>query len=85
MDKATYEGFIKAKKRPFIITRAAYAGTSHYSTAWTGDNQSIWDHLRLSIPQMANLSASGEQMIGNDIGGFGGDVSPKSCFYAGSL
>jgi alpha-glucosidase len=77
MDKATYEGFIKAKKRPFIITRAAYAGTSHYSTAWTGDNQSIWDHLRLSIPQMANLSASGEQMIGNDIGGFGGDVTKE--------
>jgi alpha-glucosidase len=77
MDKATYEGFLAAKKRPFIITRAAYAGTSHYSTAWTGDNQSIWDHLRLSIPQMANLSASGFQMIGNDIGGFGGDTTKE--------
>ena len=73
MDKATYKGFIKAKKRPYVITRAAYAGTPRYAGAWTGDNNSIYDHLRLSIPQLANLSLSGFANIGVDIGGFGGD------------
>ena len=73
MDKATYEGFVKAGKRPYVITRAAYAGTSRYAGAWTGDNNSIYDHLRLSIPQLANLSLSGFANIGVDVGGFGGD------------
>jgi len=77
MAKATYMGFMKAKRRPFIITRAAYATTSRYSTMWTGDNQAIWDHLRLTIPQQCNLSISGVQMIGNDIGGFGGDTTKE--------
>lgn len=77
MSKATYEGFIALHKRPFIITRSAFAGTSAYATTWTGDNQSLWDHLRLTIPQQCNLSLSGYQMIGNDIGGFGGDTTKE--------
>ncbi|MCG4734788.1 hypothetical protein L0M92_14380, partial [Casaltella massiliensis] len=47
MDKATYEGIRKStNKRPFVVTRACYAGTQKYSTAWTGDNQSTWEHLK---------------------------------------
>ncbi|MFJ6919967.1 MAG: TIM-barrel domain-containing protein, partial [Lactobacillus crispatus] len=39
MAKATYEGLKKySGKRPFVITRAAYAGTQKFSTVWTGDN-----------------------------------------------
>lgn len=77
MAQATAKGFLDLKRRPFIITRAAYATTAHYSTMWTGDNQSIWDHLRLTIPQMCGLSISGVQMIGNDIGGFSGDTTKE--------
>ena len=41
MAKATYNGLKKySHKRPYVITRAAYAGTQKYSTVWTGDNQS---------------------------------------------
>ncbi|ETJ29833.1 Alpha-glucosidase 2, partial [human gut metagenome] len=56
MAKATYEG-IKASinKRPFIVTRAGYAGTQKYSTVWTGDNQSTWEHLRMSVPMLINI------------------------------
>ena len=40
MVRATYEGVKKYvyPKRPFVITRAAFAGTQRYSSTWTGDN-----------------------------------------------
>ena len=35
MAKATYNGLKKySHKRPYVITRAAYAGTQKYSTVW---------------------------------------------------
>lgn len=75
MAKATYEGLKKHdNRRPFVITRACYAGVQKYSTAWTGDNQSIWPHLQLSIPQLCNLGMSGLIFNGTDIGGFGGNT-----------
>ena len=44
MSKATYEGLKKwDQKRPFVITRACYAGSQKYTTFWTGDNQSLCD------------------------------------------
>lgn len=77
-DKATYEGLKKASgKRPYVITRAAYAGTQKYATVWTGDNQSLWPHLQMMIPQLCNLGMSGFNFAGTDIGGFGADVTPE--------
>lgn len=78
MSKATYEGLKQNdKRRPFVITRACYAGTQKYSTAWTGDNHSIWAHLQLAIPQLCNLGLSGMAYVGTDVGGFGSDVTPE--------
>lgn len=78
MAKATYEGWKKLTgKRPLVITRACYSGSQKYTTAWTGDNQSLWTHLRMAIPQQCNLGLSGMAFIGTDIGGFGADVTPE--------
>jgi alpha-glucosidase len=78
MAKATYEGLKEATgKRPFIVTRACYAGTQKYSTVWTGDNQSTWEHLRMSIPMLMNLGLSGMAFCGTDVGGFGHDCSAE--------
>ena len=78
MAKATYEGLKKQDgRRPFVITRACYSGSQKYTTAWTGDNQSLWEHLRMAIPQMCNLGLSGMVFIGTDVGGFGADVTPE--------
>lgn len=78
MDKATYEGIKKAtNKRPFIVTRACYAGTQKYATVWTGDNQSTWEHLRMSLPMLMNLGLSGMAFCGTDVGGFGHDCTPE--------
>ena len=57
-------------KRPFIITRAGYAGVQRHALVWTGDNSSLWEHLAESIPQLLNLSLSGVPFCGADIGGF---------------
>ncbi|MGN0298735.1 MAG: glycoside hydrolase family 31 protein [Lachnospiraceae bacterium] len=78
MSKATYEGLKKYDgRRPFVITRACYAGSQKYSTAWTGDNHSIWAHLQMAVPQLCNLGLSGMAYVGTDIGGFGSDTTPE--------
>lgn len=78
MAKATYEGWKKLSgKRPFVITRACYSGSQKYTTGWTGDNHSIWSHIRMAIPQMCNLGLSGMNFIGTDVGGFGSDCTPE--------
>ncbi len=75
MVRATYEGLKKLyhNKRPFTITRAAYAGTQRYASVWTGDNIATWEHLRLGVLQLQRLSMSGLPFCGTDIGGFSGE------------
>lgn len=78
MSKATYEGLRKADdKRPFVITRACYAGSQKYTTVWTGDNQSLWPHLQMAVPQLCNLGLSGFAFAGTDVGGFGADCTAE--------
>lgn len=79
MAKATYEGLLEQDngRRPFVLTRAAYAGSQKYCGGWTGDNHSIWAHLTLSLEQICNLSLCGMAMCGSDIGGFGSDATPE--------
>lgn len=78
MAKATHDAIKKlTEKRPFVITRACYSGTQKYSTVWTGDNQSLWSHLQMMIPQLCNLGMSGFSIAGVDIGGFGADTTPE--------
>ncbi|TGA99160.1 DUF5110 domain-containing protein [Sporolactobacillus shoreae] len=78
MSKATNEGIKNATgQRPFVITRACYAGTQKYATVWTGDNQSLWEHLRMSLPMLINLGLSGIAFCGTDVGGFGFDCTAE--------
>ena len=43
----------------------------------TGDNQSLWSHLQMMVPQLCNLGMSGFAFAGTDIGGFGADTTPE--------
>ncbi|WP_239617604.1 glycoside hydrolase family 31 protein [Cohnella mopanensis] len=72
MSKATFEGMKRGLSgdRPFILTRAGYAGIQRYATVWTGDNRSFWEHMALSIPMVLNLGMSGIAFAGPDVGGF---------------
>jgi alpha-glucosidase len=76
--RGTYEGelALRPNDRPFVMTRASYAGGQRYSTTWTGDNSSTWNHLRMTVPQLVNLGLSGFSLAGADVGGFAGSPPP---------
>jgi len=79
MARATYHGVKRFAypKRPFIITRSAYAGTQRYSSTWTGDNIASWEHLWIANVQMQRMSLSGMGFVGSDIGGFTEQPTPE--------
>jgi alpha-glucosidase len=77
--RGTYEGLLKLRPnvRPFVMTRASFAGGQRFAVTWTGDNSSTWDHLKLAVQQMLNLGLSGFSWSGADVGGFIGGASPE--------
>lgn len=78
--KATVEDGMLALRpndRPFVLTRAAHAGTQKYAAKWGGDNRSTWIDLRNSIVQLVNMGMSGLGFYGCDVGGFGGNCTPE--------
>jgi len=77
--RGTFEGNLKIRpdQRPFVMTRASYAGGQRYAVTWTGDNSSTWNHLRQTTPQLINLGLSGFGMAGADVGGFAGSPQPE--------
>jgi len=76
--RATYDGLrnLEPNVRPFVLTRASYAGGQRYAATWTGDNSSTWNHLRLTTPSLENLGLSGFALSGADVGGFAGSPQP---------
>jgi alpha-glucosidase len=77
--RATHDGLLTLRPnvRPFVMTRASYAGGQRYAVTWTGDNSSTWDHLKLAVQQMLSLGLSGFTYSGADIPGFTGGASPE--------
>jgi len=82
MARSTFENVKKLRptKRPFVLTRAGFAGIQRFSAVWTGDNYASWDQLALSIPMLTNLSVSGVPFVGCDVGGF--NDRPSGELYA---
>ncbi|HEX8458103.1 MAG TPA: glycoside hydrolase family 31 protein [Pyrinomonadaceae bacterium] len=79
MARATFEGLqnLRPDARPFVLTRAGYAGVQRFSAVWTGDNVPSWEHLQLSIAMLTNMSVSGVPFVGADVGGFTGNASAE--------
>lgn len=79
MARASYEGLerLRPKERSFVLTRSGFAGIQRWSAVWTGDNQSLWEHLEMSLPMVCNLGLSGVGFAGADIGGFAGNATPE--------
>ncbi len=77
-ERATYDGLLKLRpnERPFVLTRATFAGGQRYGFTWTGDNSSVWNQLRLGTQQVLNLGLSGISFVGDDVGGFGSSPPP---------
>ncbi|MED6193066.1 putative glucan 1,3-alpha-glucosidase [Stylosanthes scabra] len=77
---ATSEGLVKrgdGKDRPFVLSRALFAGTQRYGAIWTGDNTAEWEHLRVSVPMVLTLGLTGVSFSGADVGGFFGNPEPE--------
>ncbi|MGC2500720.1 MAG: TIM-barrel domain-containing protein, partial [Silvibacterium sp.] len=72
--RATFEGLkaLDPNLRPFVLTRATYAGGQRYAATWTGDNSSSWNHLRMTTLMLENLGISGFAFSGADVGGYAG-------------
>lgn len=79
MAQTAYESARKHQpgKRPFILTRAGFAGEQRFTAVWTGDNVSSEEHLALGIRMMLGMGLSGVPFIGTDVGGFMGAPSPE--------
>jgi alpha-glucosidase len=79
MSKATALGTKKLMngQRPFVLTRAAYAGIQKYSAQWTGDNVASDEHMLLGFRLLNSMGVSGIPFTGMDIGGFIGNPSPE--------
>jgi alpha-glucosidase len=72
--RATFDGQLVRRPdvRPFVLTRASYAGGQRYAATWTGDNSPTWNHLRLTTSMIKNLGLSGFSLAGADVGGYAG-------------
>lgn len=75
---ATYDALLERGKkgeihRPFVLTRAFYAGSQRMGAMWTGDNQANWEHLGASIPMILSMNIAGFPFAGADVGGFFGN------------
>ncbi|KOS22241.1 Alpha-glucosidase 2 [Escovopsis weberi] len=81
LHKATFQGLEKIHnlsdklkwrkdRRNFIIGRGSMIGSQRYAGLWTGDNESSWDFLSISVNQVLALGLSGITISGQDVGGF---------------
>ena len=77
MSRATFEGLsrLRPKERPFVLTRASFAGGQRYAAVWSGDSSSDWSSLRQSFSTLLGMGLSGFSFVGSDIGGFVGAPS----------
>jgi len=70
---ATAQGHVQRSggtDRPFVLSRAFFAGTQNYGAIWTGDNTAEWGHLAAATPMLLTLAVSGLPFSGADVGGF---------------
>jgi alpha-glucosidase len=81
MNKSSFEGIrnYSHDKRPWLFSRAGWAGLQKYAWNWTGDIDSTWQSLKQTIITILGLGLSGHAFSGVDIGGFSG--SPDAELY----
>jgi alpha-glucosidase len=72
MTRSTYEGLLRLRprERPFVLTRATYAGGQRFAAVWPGDNTSDWSALSQGLAVLLGMGLSGFPFVGTDIGGF---------------
>jgi alpha 1,3-glucosidase len=79
--RSTAEGQIRRNKgeniRPFVLSRAFFAGSQRYGAIWTGDNAAEWSHLEIASPMLLSLNVGALSFVGADVGGFFGNTDAE--------
>jgi len=77
--RATFQGLARHAPgvRPWVLTRSAFPGSQTTCVTWMGDNNSWWEHLAMSVPQLLSMGLSGMPHAGVDIGGFFENARPE--------
>jgi len=77
--EAAYEALrgYRPQQRPFIVSRAGWAGLQRYAWTWTGDIECTSAALRVTVATVVGLGLSGIPYTGPDIGGFQGNPSAE--------
>ncbi|KAH0562027.1 hypothetical protein GP486_003272, partial [Trichoglossum hirsutum] len=74
---ATHHALVERKRgeirRPFVLTRAFFAGSQRVGAMWTGDNEAKWEHLAAAFPMILANGVAGFPFAGADVGGFFGN------------
>ncbi|MDR0938546.1 MAG: DUF4968 domain-containing protein [Mediterranea sp.] len=81
-DKVVTEQFMKRNpnRRPFQMTRAAFAGLQRYTFGWTGDSGNSdllegWGQLANQLPVLLSAGLGLIPFVTTDISGYCGDIS----------
>lgn len=76
MAESSRNGLIqhRPEERPFMLTRAGYAGIHRSAAVWSGDNIASEEHYFLGIRLVLSMAMSGVAFSGPDVGGFVGDA-----------
>jgi alpha-glucosidase len=77
MAQATHQTWSGEGRRAWVLTRSGFTGVGRYAWSWMGDNTSWWEHLALSLPQLASMGLVGCPFVGVDIGGFFGHCTAE--------
>ncbi len=76
---ATREGLARARpgERPFILSRAGFAGIQRVAAQWLGDHSASFEHLRMGVSMALGMGISGQPFVGGDVPGFAGEATPE--------
>lgn len=79
MNQAGYEALSERRSsgRPWLLSRSGWVSQQRYAWNWTGDVETSWDALRMTVATILGLGLSGIAYSGPDIGGFSGNPSPE--------
>ena len=58
-----------------MLTRSFSFGSQRFSGMWTGDSQTNWENVEMSVNNLLSLAVSGIVFGGCDIPGFYGNPS----------